>query len=81
MSMDIENIFKPQWIEQLYNSSNVGILVVDKNRNNLFVNNHLCQMSGYSQEELLNQSAEIFHISSESNQRFAELAFNFVING
>jgi len=70
-----------EWAEQLYDSTDVGILVVDKNRKNLFVNKHLCEMFGYSEEELLKQSSEIFHVNSESYKRFAELAFNFVING
>jgi len=72
---------KSQWLEQFLNSSHIGVLVVDKNRNNLLVNKHLCEMFGYSEDELLNSTAEIFHINHTSFLNFAELAFNFVLKG
>jgi len=69
------------WIEQLYNSTQIGILVVDKERNNLFVNTHLCKMFDYKEEFLLQQSAEIFHVNHTSFLEFADLAFNAVSAG
>ncbi len=70
-----------QWIEQLSNSSHIGILVVDRERNNLFVNPRLCEMFGYDEEFLLSNTAEILHINHATFLNFAELAFNAVLNG
>jgi len=69
------------WIDQLTNSSHIGILVVDKDRNNLFVNNRLCEMFGYSKEELLQTNAEILHVNHESFLKFADIAFKAVLEG
>lgn len=69
-----------KWLKQLFNNKGVGILIVDKNRNILEVNDCLCQMSGYSYEELINNSAECFHISKESYLDFKKIAFNEVLN-
>lgn len=69
-----------KWLKQLFNNKGVGILIVDKNRNILEVNDCLCQMSGYSYEELINKSAECFHISKESYLDFKKIAFNEVLN-
>lgn len=66
---------------QLFASPHIGILVVDANRKNLFLNNRLCNMFGYTQKELVNQSAEIFHVSKESYELFAKKAFNIVFSG
>ncbi len=70
-----------QWTEQFSNSSHIGILVVDKERNNLFVNPRLCEMFGYTQEFLLQNNAEIFHINHDTFLNFASLAFNAVLDG
>lgn len=72
---------KEYWLEQLFNSSHLGILVVDKNRKNLFVNQHICTIFGYNENELLNQSSEIFHVSHQSFINFANIAFNSVLKG
>ncbi len=69
------------YLHELLNSSHIGILVVDKHRQNLFVNAHLCKMFGYTQEELFAANAEIFHVSHESFLHFSELAFDFVLKG
>jgi len=70
-----------QWIEQLENSSHIGILVVDRERNNLFVNSHLCEMFGYDKEFLLQNTSDIFHVNHDSFLKFAELAFDAVLAG
>ena len=70
-----------QWTEQLKNSSHIGILVVDRERNNLFVNPRLCEMFGYSQVTLLATTAEIFHVNHTTFLNFAHLAFNAVLEG
>ncbi len=70
-----------QWIQQLTNNSHIGILVVDKDRKNLFVNDRLCEMFGYDTKTLLSTSAEIFHINHDTFLQFAKLAFTAVLNG
>lgn len=68
-------------ISQLINSSHIGILVVDKNRNNIFVNNRLSEMFGYTIPTLLSSTAEILHVNHETFLNFGKLAFNAVLNG
>ena len=72
---------KSQWLEQFKNNSHIGILVVDKDRNNLFVNNRLCEMFAYDEEILLNATAEIFHVNHNTFLDFAKLAFEAVLKG
>jgi len=62
-------------------SPHMGILVVDKNRKNLFVNKYICDIFGYTEDELVNKSAEIFHVNNETYKIFANLAFDFVLKG
>ena len=78
--MNVEDL-KTNWISKLFDSSHIGILVVDKNRVNLFVNDRLCTMSGYTQEEILQKSAELFHVDHQTFLEFADLAFEFAIAG
>lgn len=68
-------------LTQIADSSHIGILVVDKKRNNLFVNNRLCEMFNYDKDTLLSTNAEIFHINNQNFKEFAELAFNAVLKG
>ena len=70
-----------QWSEQLLNSPHIGILVVDKERNNIFVNSRLCELFGYEKEFLLQNSAEIIHVNHNTFLNFAKLAFNAVLSG
>jgi len=72
---------KKQWIEQLADSSHIGILVVDKERNNLFVNRHLCDMFGYEEQFLLKHTAEILHVNHTTFSNFSKLAFEAVLQG
>ena len=69
------------YLKQLLNSSHIGVLVVDKNRKNLLANPCLCSMFGYSVDELINQSSEIFHINHQTFLNFAELALDLVLKG
>jgi len=70
-----------QWLEQFVNNSHIGVLVVDKERNNLFVNDRLSEMFGYDKERLLSTNAEIFHVNHDTFLKFAELAFDAVLKG
>jgi diguanylate cyclase (GGDEF)-like protein/PAS domain S-box-containing protein len=69
------------WLDKLIESSYIGIIVVDKERNNLFVNDYLCELFGYTREFLLSTSVRIFHKSEESFNYFSELVFNTVLQG
>ena len=69
------------WLNQFTNSSHIGVLVVDKDRNNLYVNDRLCDMFDYTKEYLLNTTAEALHVDHESYLKFADLAFDFVLKG
>ena len=62
-------------------NSNVAILVADKHRRNIFVNQRTCDMFGYSEDELIGQSAAIFHTSDESFLKFKEMIITTVLQG
>lgn len=70
---------KEKWFEHIFDNSGVGILIVDKNRKILEANKTLCDMLGYKYEELINQHANMLHISLESSERFGKIAFNTVL--
>ncbi len=69
-----------KWSSKLFNSTYLGLLITDHQRRNLLVNQQLCTLFGYKEQELTGQPAEIFHISEESFKTFANLAFNNVMN-
>jgi len=64
--------FKTKWTEELLNNPNIGIAITDKNRNHLFVNQFLCDTTGYKLDELLAKSAAIFHVSDKSFKIFGQ---------
>ncbi len=68
-----------QYLEGLLNSSYIGILVTNKNNNNLLVNQCLCEMFGYDDSELLGQDSAIFHISKESYTSFKKFSDELVM--
>ena len=71
---------KDKWFEHVFNNSGVGILIVDKYRKILEVNETFCKIIGYEYDEIINKNAEILHISYESYLKFGEIAFNTVLN-
>ena len=75
------NKFNKSWTQQILDSSHIGVLVVDKFRNNLFVNSQLCKLFGYDESELLETTARVFHLSDESFVKFGEEVFNYVLEG
>jgi len=79
--MEISEQRRSQWLKQFLHSSHIGILVVDQERKILFANTYLCSMFGYTKEEVLHRSTELFHISPASFNRFSEIAFNCVKEG
>ena len=72
---------KLQFFNEFMENSNVGILVADKDRHNIFVNQRTCEMFGYSEEELIGESAEIFHISKKSSEHFKTIVLDAVLKG
>ena len=73
--------FDANVLEQLINTSPAAMFIVDKERNMLFANKSYADMFGYTQEEILHVNARVFHISDESYERFAKIAFNAVKEG
>lgn len=69
---------KAERFEQLFNNSGVGIFIVDKDRIIIEANDACCKIFGFSQEELVGQSAFIMHHSYAAYVNFAEIAFNKV---
>ncbi len=78
------NIFKEQesqWLKQFLYSSHIAVLVVNYDGKSLFVNEYFCKLFGYSKNELLQQSTEIFHTSYESFLEFSDIAFKSLLEG
>jgi diguanylate cyclase (GGDEF)-like protein/PAS domain S-box-containing protein len=72
---------KLQFFNELMDNSNVAILVADKDRRNIFVNQKTCEMFGYTEDELIGKPTEIFHVSPESSQKFGEHVLEAVLRG
>ena len=68
-----------KWFKHIFNNSGVGILIVDKNRTILEINQTFCDIVGYTYNELINKHAKILHISEESSSRFTKIAFSTVL--
>jgi PAS domain S-box-containing protein len=66
--------------KQLFNTSHFGVLVVDKNRKVLNVNNTFCHIFGYTTpDEVIGQSSLILHLSNNDYRLFGDNAFNKVL--
>jgi diguanylate cyclase (GGDEF)-like protein/PAS domain S-box-containing protein len=72
--------FKKQWIQQLLKNPTVGIAITDKNGNHLYVNSHLCNMTGYTVEDLVGNSSALFHASQESYEKFAKIVLKLLLD-
>jgi len=64
---------KNRWFEKIFDNSGVGILIVDKNRKILEINQTFCKILGYEYEELVNKHATILHLNEESSNNFTEI--------
>ncbi len=67
--------------QNIFNNSEIGILIVDKNRNIIDVNLTFCKILGYKKKELLNNSADIIHLTKNSSKQFKKIALNKVFKG
>jgi PAS domain S-box-containing protein len=56
----------------LLERTTAGILIVSSDRQIIEVNRRLCEMYGYSREELVGQSAEILHLDRTQFERFRQ---------
>jgi len=56
----------------LLERTTAGILIVSSERRIIEVNRRLCEMYGYSRDELIGQSAEIFHLDRTQFERFGQ---------
>ncbi len=78
--MKLNDSTNKTWLQQIFNNTSVAVLVVDKNRKILEINKTLCEMWGYEYDELIHQSAECLHVSTESYLNFGQIAFHKVLN-
>ena len=73
--------FTVEVLEQLIDTSPAAMFIVDRERNMLFANKSYANIFGYSQEEVINVNARIFHVSDESYDRFGKIAFESISKG
>jgi len=73
--------FDAEVLEQLINTSPAAMFIVDKERHMLFANKSYASMFGYTVEEVVSVNARKFHVSDESYDRFAKIAFESVSKG
>jgi diguanylate cyclase (GGDEF)-like protein/PAS domain S-box-containing protein len=73
--------FDAEVLEQLINTSPAAMFIVDRERHMLFANKSYASMFGYTVEEVVNVNARKFHVSDESYERFAKIAFESVSKG
>jgi PAS domain S-box-containing protein len=76
---DFRQIDKNEILDDLFNNDFVAILIVDKKRNTKIVNSSFCNLFGYSQEELINKNALIYHLNDDNFNNFREIAFDKII--
>jgi len=79
--VDIPTQRKLQFFNEFMENSNVAILVADKERRNIFVNQRSCEMFGYTEDELIGKSTELFHTSKESAENFGNIVLDAVLKG
>ena len=57
---------------QVFFNTGVGIMIVDKKRTLIEVNPKFCEMLGFTEDELIGNSAEIIHISNQTYKEFGK---------
>jgi len=72
---------KLEFFDELINNSNIAVLVVDKNRRIVFVNQKTCEMFGYHEDELIGKTTRIFHVSDETFKQGAKLLHEAAVCG
>ena len=69
------------WLAALKDRSPVGILVTDANRVILDTNPSVCELFGYSSQELLGKPSRIIHLSAESSREFGDRSHHLILRG
>jgi len=59
-----------------FENAMIGFLIVDKHRKILNANPLLCQLFGYSKDELVGKSARVLHTSEASYKKWGKLIFS-----
>lgn len=57
-------------MDKIFENNAAGIFVVDQNRNIITANQRLCDIFGYTKEELIGQNASFIHLSQETYLAF-----------
>ena len=73
--------FKNEWTTQLVESSHIAILVVNQDRQIIYVNSPLCELFGYSEDELILENTKLLHLSQENFKNFFHEAFKGALSG
>lgn len=60
------------WMKSIYNSLDEAVLVVSPDREIINVNNAAIEIFGYSAEEIVSSSTELFHVDHEHYLEFGE---------
>lgn len=68
-------------LEDIFENSLTGIMVVDENRTIRKLNSQICDIFGYTRDEILNQSAEMLHMDSESYKAFGTYFYKAINEG
>ena len=78
---DYKNEHKAKLFDSLFHNSAVAILVVDKDRNVLEINEAFTKIFGFSKEELVGDVGIIYHTSKSSYEYFGAVVFDKVKAG
>ncbi len=70
---------KEKYFEDVFDNCEVAMLIVDENRIMIEVNLAFCNLLGYKEDELLNKSVDLIHLSQSSSNKFGKIAFNKII--
>jgi len=60
------------WMKNIFNSLEEAVLVVSPERKLLNVNGAACNIFGYTREEIMSSSTELFHVDHEHYLKFGE---------
>ncbi len=69
--MTFELSTQKHFLDKVFENNAAGIFVVDQNRNIMMVNQRLCEIFGYTKEELIGQNASLLHLSQENYKIFS----------
>jgi two-component system, cell cycle sensor histidine kinase and response regulator CckA len=69
------------WLAALKDRSPVGILVTDVNRVILDTNPSVCELFGYTPQEMMGEQSRIIHVSDETTREFGERFYYLIRSG